>query len=716
MWSVYGSFFVKLLSMIVLSAAVTVNGIGSLFGTGNIIETEQISSYIISADGTSSLQSANSIEAADTENAASDVLSTVRTIELESDNKLYIRSSFRKLFNRYFDALGMKNAVSATDVEIDRKNLSLPAGTTANIDADILPSNARNKNVRFESDTPSVASVSPYGVVKGLKPGSATVYVIAEDGGFYKKCNITVTRGAVPCTSVILSASGVSLQPEATETISFEVFPINTTDGLSLIVSDLDTVKASLSDGVLTLTGKAPGIAIVTVRCGDVFGTVYVTVSDSQNDPSLDAEGVLSIFGGSSSSNIGTVIRSVDSLSDGGYIACGTTASENGSFSGLYNSDSEWKTPYSFVAKFTEYGTVEWIKLFGDSSASVMLYDIAVLADGNIVTVGTYEYPSTYTQTGGIDAVIITLSPKGGQLSRNILEGSGDDFFYSVAATSDGYVAGGKTNSTNGAFEGIPGMSSVIFNFSLDHTVLWKRYFNASKSSHIADIDVDSENNIFLSCITTATDGYFASVDGLFGSYADTVIFKFGISGDYIWHHVLATSGTDLFESIAADGNGGCYVAGNYTLVSTVSADGTLEGIHNCGGTDALVFRLDENGERQWYHILSGFYDDFITDIVRTENGIGVTGYTNSSNREFSSVGNLGGTDAFVSLYYADGNVIKLTAQAGSKDDAGLCIAYSQTENEVFVAGRTKSSDGSFADNTNGNSIVGYTGKVKVTT
>lgn len=692
MWSAFGSsFLVKLISMVFLSFAVAVNGIGNYPGTGDIVETNSVSSYALTTDNRASSQD----------------------ISFENENLLYIRSSFRKLFNRYFNAFGIKGLISATDIELDRNKLSIPAGTDALIDADILPSNARNTNIYFVSDTPSIASVTPYGVVKGLKPGSATVYAVAEDGGFYEKCYITITKGAVPCTSIDLSTSSAVLEPGATESFSFEVFPINTTDGLSLSISDLNVVRASLTNGTLTVTGKSSGTAIVTVRCGDISETVYVTVGDP-SDPSINTDGVLSILGGSSSSDIGTIIRSVDSFPDGSYIACGTTASTSGSFSGLYNSDSNWKTPFSFVSKFTKYGTVEWIKLFGDSSSSIMLYDLAVLADGNIVAVGTYETPATLTQAGSIDAVIITLSANGGQLSKRILEGNGDDFFYSVAATSDGYVAGGKTNSTNGAFEGVPGMSSIVINYSLDNTVLWKRYFNASKSSHIADIDVDGDNNIFLSCITTAADGYFASLDGIIGSYADTVIFKYSYSGDYIWHHVLATSGTDLFESIAADGNGGCYVAGNYTLNSTVVPDGTLDGIHNCGGTDALIFRIDENGERLWHKILAGFYDDFATDIVFTGSRIGVTGYTDSSNRDFSSLGNMGGTDGFIYVCDSDGNAIEINAQAGSKDDAGLCLAYSESENKLFVAGRTNSSDGSFNSNTYGNSIVGYVGRYEI--
>ncbi|MBQ2841448.1 MAG: hypothetical protein IJE72_00265 [Clostridia bacterium] len=126
MWSAFGSsFLVKLISMVFLSFAVAVNGIGNYPGTGDIVETNSVSSYALTTDNRASSQD----------------------ISFENENLLYIRSSFRKLFNRYFNAFGIKGLISATDIELDRNKLSIPAGTDALIDADILPSNARNTNI-----------------------------------------------------------------------------------------------------------------------------------------------------------------------------------------------------------------------------------------------------------------------------------------------------------------------------------------------------------------------------------------------------------------------------------------------------------------------------------------------------------------------------------------------------------------------------------------
>ncbi|MBR5562145.1 MAG: hypothetical protein IKW12_03250 [Clostridia bacterium] len=409
-----------------------------------------------------------------------------------------------------------------------------------------------------------------------------------------------------------------------------------------------------------------------------------------------------------------TVINNMAEISDGSYVVCGTTPSLDGDFESYGGSAGNWLAPVSFVAKFSRAGTVEWIKLYGDPKYTVSLNDIAVLGNGNIVTVGTYTQSSVYGQKGGNDAVIITLSPQGKELSRNIHRGTGDDFFYCVSATADGYAVGGKTTSTDGAFLGVPGMSAIVINFNSNNEVLWKHYFNGSKSSSISGIDVDKDGNIFLACVTTATDGMFEAFDGLFGSYSDTVIMKFNYAGDYQWHYVIATSGSDEFDSIAADGKGGCLVAGNYVLNSAASPDGTLKGIHNCGDTDALAIRLNKNGGRQWYSIISGFKDDYITDVVKTDGGFAVTGYTTSSNREFASIGNKGGTDGFVCFLDVNGTIVETLSQAGFGDDAALCLAYSSDNRELLVAGRTISTDGSFKDINIYNDTRCFVGRYKI--
>ena len=110
-------------------------------------------------------------------------------------------------------------------------------------------------------------------------------------------------------------------------------------------------------------------------------------------------------------------------------------------------------------------------------------------------------------------------------------------------------------------------------------------------------ISCDGDGNIFAACMTSSTDGDFARFDSLIGGYNDSIAYKFSPDGKLLWGYCVATSGIDKFGVIEADGEGGCLLGGSYELRGTPAPDGTLAGVHHCGGkTDALVIRIDGSG------------------------------------------------------------------------------------------------------------------------
>lgn len=744
------NFFVKLISLFILVFAIVVNGIGNFLGLGDLIETEPHSCYTttVTEESTTAPSTTNPVteEPTVTEPSATVAPTTQTTAPTTSPIYTTPAPSTEPTTQPEKTYLIPQPQVIVYD-DICSILVVPPVVEGSEITLAIEPSaeymDMGNGLQGFIGVTPGETySITAHGVIDGVEESSKPVVV-------------TVYDPVTPATPVIKSVTHNSITVEYDNRCEYRL--ISATQGIVSEWSDKTHYENLESDVYHSVTARYKATethmssneennkASTQVKTLPEPTTVAPTTKESTTEkitttttkpsttkkttasttkaPTTEkgpyisnaSEVAVAIFGGNAG-NIETVIRGIDALSDGGYIACGTTASTDGDFEGLYNASSNWKTPFSFVAKFSRAGTVEWVKLFGDSTSSVSLYDVAVLSNGNIAAVGTYTQPSVFGEKGGNDAVIFTLSSIGNELSKNMYAGSGDDFFYCVSATSDGYAVGGKTTSHDGDFSGIQDISSIVINFNNDNEVLWKHYFNGSKSSSINGIDVDNDGNIFLACVTTATDGQFSSFEGLFGSYSDTVIMKFNRAGEYQWSYVIATSGSDEFDSIAADGKGGCLVAGNYTMNSAVSPDGTLAGIHNCGNTDALAIRLNKNGERQWYRIVSGFYDDYITDVVKTDGGFAVTGYTTSSNREFSSIGNKGGTDGFVYFLDVNGTAVKVLSQAGFGDDAALCLAYSSGNKELLVAGSTDSTDGSFADKNTYSGSVGYVGRYKITT
>ena len=147
---------------------------------------------------------------------------------------------------------------------------------------------------------------------------------------------------------------------------------------------------------------------------------------------------------------------------------------------------------------------------------------------------------------------------------------------------------------------------------------------------------------------------------------------------------------------------------GSYSLFTSISPDGTLSDFNNLGGVDALLFGINSYGVVSWTKVLSGYGNDYITDIAKGTKGYAVAGYTTSSNREFSSIGNAGQSDGFVCYVNSTGTTLSMKSQAGTNEDTAACVAC--IGSNYIVAGKTKSKNGSFADYY-GSGYMGYTAK-----
>lgn len=403
--------------------------------------------------------------------------------------------------------------------------------------------------------------------------------------------------------------------------------------------------------------------------------------------------------------------------------ACGTTTSNDGDMLG--NTSTSSSNNGSFIVKYDSNLNVKWNKIFCESNGAVNIEDVAILKDKNIIAVG-YSNASAYASDnafkGTYEGIIIKLSPQGDIIWKKSFGGSGLDTFNCVCAVGSGFAIGGSTDSRDGSFTGLPeyGTSSaIIMNFDADGNILWNRYLNGKKGASIEGIAADAEKNIFVSCLTGSVDGEFASFSGLFGGYLDTVVLKYDYAGTNKWNYVIASSGRDEFAAIVADGEGGCLVGGHYEKIGTVMPDGTFADIHNCGGTDALVFRINSDGTQRWNKIISGLENDFIYDIAKVQGGYVAVGATYSSNREFSGCGNFGVADGFADFFTPGGKTVGVLTQGGSREDSALCVAVS--DGNAIVFGKSVSNDGYFNGyNTHltdgaielfGNSFTGYATK-----
>ena len=82
-----------------------------------------------------------------------------------------------------------------TKITLNKTKLTLKVKKTFTLKANVKPSNANNKKVKWSTSKKSVATVSAKGVVKAVKKGTAVIKAVAKDGSKKSaKCTVTVKK------------------------------------------------------------------------------------------------------------------------------------------------------------------------------------------------------------------------------------------------------------------------------------------------------------------------------------------------------------------------------------------------------------------------------------------------------------------------------------------------------------------------------------------
>ncbi|MCQ2417643.1 MAG: carbohydrate-binding protein, partial [Oscillospiraceae bacterium] len=95
--------------------------------------------------------------------------------------------------------------VNVAGIRLNQENLSLDAGETSQIKADVFPENATDKVVIWTSSNPLVASVDKNGVVTALSDGTAEILARTlepNDKQFTAKCKVSVTGSIEPAEPI----------------------------------------------------------------------------------------------------------------------------------------------------------------------------------------------------------------------------------------------------------------------------------------------------------------------------------------------------------------------------------------------------------------------------------------------------------------------------------------------------------------------------------
>ena len=406
--------------------------------------------------------------------------------------------------------------------------------------------------------------------------------------------------------------------------------------------------------------------------------------------------------------------RDIIGCKDGGFVAAGISASKDGDYKGV---SGEWEMQHTSVVKYSSDGKVEWKYITGGNS-QVNFNDVIELKDGTIVAAGqTAATSGDVVKTASTNsAFIVRLKADGTFMWKYVFPSdasSTGEYISSLAATPDGgFVAGGKAISESGFFTGTQkgGTKAFIFKFDKNGNIKWRKVLQGSKSNIISALAVNSDGDIYATCVTMSTDGDFSGIRFNKIRTENTVLLKLNKKGNLDWAEYLQGSGKSEFNALAVTDDGGCVVGGTFTIYKRADGIYTM----NYGKRDGYVLRYNSKGQVCWSRLIGGADDDSVLGIACIKGGFAVVGQSKSSTEDFQGYKVGGGSDGYILYLNDEGKTTATVRLNGAQDDSAMDVAV-LSDGSIAIAGWTKSDDQAFNGSNAKKQYMGYVSRYTAT-
>ena len=206
---------------------------------------------------------------------------SIDELSISANKRLYIKSIF--IETGY-------NFVDVESVTLDKNELSLNVGETYQLTATVLPTNATNKDVSYNSNVSGVATVSETGLVTAVSNGTATIRVVTVSGAKIDECVVTVTTPVIPVTGVSISRSSLEMEVGDAQIVYAHIEPSNATNQ-NVNWSSNDESVATVEEGYIEAVGEGTTNIVVTTEDGEFTDSLTVTVSGGGTE-TIDVTGV----------------------------------------------------------------------------------------------------------------------------------------------------------------------------------------------------------------------------------------------------------------------------------------------------------------------------------------------------------------------------------------------------------------------------------------
>ncbi|WP_172916778.1 Ig-like domain-containing protein [Capnocytophaga canis] len=167
--------------------------------------------------------------------------------------------------------------IHVTSVTLEKNELELTEGDNHKLSVIVLPEDATNASVSWESSNTDVATVDAKGLITALKPGTVEITVTTEDGEKTAVCKVTVAPRFIHVVSVSISPEKLTLIEGDTHSLTTTILPAEATNP-KVMWSSADSTIATVNE-MGELTALKAGIVTITATSEDGGKTALCEVT-----------------------------------------------------------------------------------------------------------------------------------------------------------------------------------------------------------------------------------------------------------------------------------------------------------------------------------------------------------------------------------------------------------------------------------------------------